>query len=771
MSVSIEINTRPIRFAFLVDPDNSEQVAEAVRLSSTLWGGRYFPIIELHEAVPAAWKEEPPGFPAENPSAEEVVLGCVNAFDPDFLVQLSEDIPEYIRDLGVRTVKPADIWGDLNGRDGPPPSLGIGLFEILDRIFEERFRPVHGEIVFPKLPKELYLFWAGVFGDVPPEFDPLLEERCSHKPEIGIFRTDIGNGRAVRVLAAQKFSPTPTALFSIDLVCLYTRSSRSFLDEVPCIFFMDAAKVGDIVDFWNLRAMGKHVLPVSVQFKENAELKKAVADLLKRPEHGGDSTGGTGISGPVQFLRARSRPMEEMREYAGAFDGSSPELLDRYPRIWNAGSHYDDIYGEEGSFINSANTREDEIRIRSVLPKFRYYDRRRPVCANEITIGSYMETDLAAEAFPRFSGKNFIRAISGSALFAEDWRGGRNGLVRLVRNGFDKPQEMPSSERVFFAWLSDLGWKKPKLSSAGVLAKRILQRLGSSVFPIRDKKLLGLLEHMNGGSVKRDGTPLDANKINREREVSVAEVKSRLDQEKPGGKSLYDYAVENGFFRLGVRVQCPNCFRHSWYGLESIRDLFTCPKCLDAFAAVGNLGTDPWYYKTAGPFSIPNYADGAYAVLLALDFFYRLRLISHSFRITPVMSFEAESPDGDTVEVDFAAFWQSEMPERKVELLLCECKTYGKFEEKDLKKMELVAKTLENPVLAFSTLRESLAPEEKEIIAPMAETNPVMVLTAAEVCPSSMGDCSKKGSVVENLDYGSNLLDICNVTQKSYLRT
>ena len=119
-------------------------------------------------------KKPLPEFPAEDPSAEEVVLGCINAFDPDFLVQLSEDIPKYIRNLGIRTIKPADIWGDLNGRDEPYPSLGIGLFEILDRIFEERFRPVHGKIVFPKLPEELYLFWAGVFGDVPPEFDPLL---------------------------------------------------------------------------------------------------------------------------------------------------------------------------------------------------------------------------------------------------------------------------------------------------------------------------------------------------------------------------------------------------------------------------------------------------------------------------------------------------------------------------------------------------------------------------------------------------------------------
>ena len=139
MSVSVEIKTRPIRLAFLVDPNSSRQVGDAIRLSSTLWGGRHFPIVELHETIPTAWKEKPlPGFPVEDSSAEEVVLGCIDAFDPDFLVQLSEDVPKYVRDLGIRTIKPADIWGDLSQHGKPSPNLGIGLFEILDRIFEEK---------------------------------------------------------------------------------------------------------------------------------------------------------------------------------------------------------------------------------------------------------------------------------------------------------------------------------------------------------------------------------------------------------------------------------------------------------------------------------------------------------------------------------------------------------------------------------------------------------------------------------------------------------
>ena len=767
MSVSVEIKTRPIRLAFLVDPNNSEQVGEAIRLSSTLWGGVYFPIIELCKRIPSAWKEKPlPEHPlAERPSARSIVLGYINAFDPDFLVQLSKNVPRYVRDLGIKTIQSGDLWGDLNQQGKPPPNLGIGLFEILDRILEEDSPGVR--IAFPKKTQELSLFWASVFGDIPDELDSLLEYYCQERLEVS--RSFLSNENALGYMTA------PNILFPLRTVSRYMRICGPVSDGGPNIFFMDGKKVGDIVDFWNLRAMGKPILPVPRQLKEDPRLRKAVNHFLKWPRPSENSAGVAQIPSPgARMLRARNCSMKEMREYASAFDGASLELKDAYPKIWSAGSNDAipcDVYGEDGIFTNPPDAAQEQVRIRPTLPEFRFSNHRRYICANEITIHSFWGSELVAEAFPRSSGENFARAVSGSALRTKDWRGGRNGLVRLVGNGFDQPREIPLSERVFLAWLRDLGWKV-ELSSAGLLAKRIHEKLGDSVSRLKDRKLLGLLEHMNGGSVRQDGTPLDGNKISHEREISVAEVKERLKRKKRYGKSLYDYLTQKGFFRLGARVKCPNCFRHSWYSLESIGDSFACPKCLDTFAAVGNLdggGKSPWYYKTAGPFSIPNYADGAYTVLLTLDFFYRLRLISHSFRITPVMSFKAESPDGKTVEADFAAFWKSGTHGSKVELLLGECKTYGKFEDKDFKRMRYLSKTFPNPVLVFSTLRESLENEERKKIARLASTVPVMVLTARELCPYSGVDDPKGSQDNRSLDYGSSLADICRITQISYV--
>jgi hypothetical protein len=50
------------------------------------------------------------------------------------------------------------------------PKFGIGIFELLEDIFEEYFRykpkyPV--KVVLPKIPGQFSLFWASLFGEIP----------------------------------------------------------------------------------------------------------------------------------------------------------------------------------------------------------------------------------------------------------------------------------------------------------------------------------------------------------------------------------------------------------------------------------------------------------------------------------------------------------------------------------------------------------------------------------------------------------------------------
>jgi len=69
---SIDIKTRPLKLAFLVDSNSGKQVRDAIRLASTLWGGSYFPIIPLHKLQPVTGRDKPVNAPAASPCAPSV---------------------------------------------------------------------------------------------------------------------------------------------------------------------------------------------------------------------------------------------------------------------------------------------------------------------------------------------------------------------------------------------------------------------------------------------------------------------------------------------------------------------------------------------------------------------------------------------------------------------------------------------------------------------------------------------------------------------------
>jgi len=71
-----------------------------------LWGGMYFPILPLYKRMPATWRDKP----LKAPPARNVILGFLEAFDPDVLVQLSRAVPDFIIKTGLEIIKPDDIW-------------------------------------------------------------------------------------------------------------------------------------------------------------------------------------------------------------------------------------------------------------------------------------------------------------------------------------------------------------------------------------------------------------------------------------------------------------------------------------------------------------------------------------------------------------------------------------------------------------------------------------------------------------------------------------
>ncbi len=779
---SADIKVRPVKLAYLVDPNNVLQVREAIRLSSSLWGGAFFPIIPLYRRMPATWRDKP--FKA--PPAKSAVLGLIDAFDPDILVQLSKSVPSYIGQTGLRIIKPEEIWEQFGEYDRPSPAYGIGIFELLFDVYREYFKykakyPV--KVVLPKIPRKLSLFWSSVVGEIPEKLLPALKSGYFEPLEVEQIHVDPSKLRELLepdVLFPRRISGHK---ISVEGYLGFGRGAAAY--------FMDATKIEDVIDYWNLRASGRNVLPLPKQFKDQPALLETAERFFKahrmhwrhQPQH----------CDTASIIRSRNSTMEEMQEFAKGLKIVRPvndpsndgyfSLQHWYPRIWDEWARdkdgaVADIYGQEEESLDLRNPKEDGVRFRSLLPKFAnkhaYTGKAR--CVNEISFRFYAAEEHLAEVFPKSSGESFRRAISNMGSIT-DWRIGRNGLVKFVRYEFSETRDLPASEPIFFAWLADHGWSA-ELSTPGILAKQIFQKLDGYIGHLHNDTLLNLIEYMNGGAVSFNGTPGKQDKIGQERDIPVSEIKSRL--KGAGHRDIHDYLASKGIFKVGLRTQCPRCQRRSWFPLDSLTDNLSCPKCQNSFPAIGNVDHGVWCYKTTGSFSVPNYADGAYAVLLALDFFSEHRLTT--IRTTPVLSFIARSSGKKNIEADFGLFWsESIYGGHQDGVAFGECKTYGHFTNTDFDRMQHLARTFPGAVLVFTTLRKSLTREEIAGITRIAKTgrkywkaerpiNPVLVLTGTELLTHEAPPyCWDKDDRKQH-EHLSGLPSLCDATQQRYLK-
>ncbi len=82
-TASLEINLRPIRLGFLVDPLDRRTLSEVARITTCQWGDIACPMIPIMDALPPAWCEAN----LANPDPNELTRGLLSYFEPDLLVE------------------------------------------------------------------------------------------------------------------------------------------------------------------------------------------------------------------------------------------------------------------------------------------------------------------------------------------------------------------------------------------------------------------------------------------------------------------------------------------------------------------------------------------------------------------------------------------------------------------------------------------------------------------------------------------------------------
>jgi hypothetical protein len=820
----LNLTLRPIKLAFIVDVSDNKSVLEAIRINSLLWGGVYNPIIPYFERKPKILAND---FFFKLEDNAKILRGYLNAYDPDFVIQLGKCAGKAI-DLGGREkISLADILSGM--KDDSTVGYGISIFEVLNHFYSKELKFVRKNpinVIKPKFSARNHLFLASVFGELPDEWDKEFTEGY-RKPfgfkmrqcNISNFHTFLDND----YLFMRRF----TALY-IDPI----RHSSHFNDRL--LFLMDPTNPIDVIDYWNLRALGIGVFPIPKQEPYTEEIKQFSLKYID--ESFGQSRYNPKIYYTATVQKSRGTTEDEAKKFVNFLnvkkDDKSGEpkisLSFSYPRIWDDWARDKD--GAESPDLETDTMQKDlsgdltSIDFKTLSPKFmsRFGGHGEPRYANEIELRAYGDSEIMAEVMPQ-GNADLANKIGGYGF--REWRLSKKGLVYLSQHAkWTVHLPLPKAQPVFLDWMKSLGWKEAKISSAGHIGKQLIKHLGGirGIETIRNEKLLELLGNLTGqdkllSSLSKKITVLEKTlktHAHEEESKKVAEFlveieDARQAKELKEGPILHEHLLaeiskalstdrfksdpnkylerltEINMFRLGVLMQCPVCQKHSWYSLDELKYELKCPKCLDTFSPpVHSPKKDmPWAYRPFGPFSLPNLASGNYSVLLTLRFFSE----ELDGAVTPSMSFILERDAQPEFEVDLGMLFSStKFGNSTVVPIFSDCKSWNNFDEKGVKNLENLGQQTPGAILVFSTFKKTLEASEIALLTALIKRsrknrtvrkpfNQIMILTGTELFADfGPPECWENGTaeqkaLAKTYRRYDGLDELCDVTQQMYL--
>jgi hypothetical protein len=672
---------RPLRIAFLIKPGDSAEFRQAVQISTAQWGGQFNFIVQANKRARRTGDGR----------VQEPAKVTLESIEPDFVVGGKVDP----RTFGVSDEQ-SRTFADFHGRDGRP--LGTDVMAVYRWRYQEDFRFVQRDPVPLRRCRSrgrLSLLAAACFGEAPPSRRQSLEEAFVN---LGGETEPFTSEAFVRVWTE---SITPLRLGASEIEV--RRGERS------AFLLVDPRQVGDLVDIWNLRALGWRVFPIPIEWA--GALVSRVSELITRFNRPASPL--PEIYTRALIVRGDGVSDHDLTAFLSNLDapGKNFAVRSTVPRVTSTSmSPLDDLCPP----ILSA--REDETSVEVTPDGFSFnglrpvfdagYGGLRPMCATVLSIRPWSLPNLP-EVFPRglpeevlggFAAKGTRRIHTEGITLIDD---GPGSLCHL---------DVPSGLSVFQGWLAP--HTKVALSAAGTLAHRMLHSMGGPRYSRiwTSPAVVKLFESINRSA---------------SRSISHAEFIQKLRNEcRDDGamtERVFKQWVDHRAIALGMQVQCSKCGQRNW--TESVAQFRTleCQRCLESFPFpfINPRRDVNWAVRTLGPFSVEGHAQGAFAVTAALRL---LEGLGAGTRTTWVPSVTLKSGNKE-LEVDFMMLRQSEFKRSRTPLLvLGECKTFGPFERSDVDKMlELGQKCRLLKKLAMRCRKGPNA-------------NPILLLTSRELC-------------------------------------
>lgn len=763
-TLRVDICYRPLRVGWVIKSGDTGAFRQAVKLSHTLWGGRFNPIlmadredearrlIDLYRVdllLPVGADDEVKAFPKKFPH-------LINPFfhDSIFIGGANEQMRAQLLDIhnALAHLRDKPEWKAIN---------------------DQGFRIYNWQADDPLV--DVFLTQFGTY----PSTD-----------EIGIdYREILTQGFETTEFGLDPVSPIPADILDHPSI---TYLSRHALErhygvqagwDSPGFFVGDATNLDDLVCHWNLRAAD-----ITLWFVDPAHLdryaeiipawKKAMQESVAH-RHEWD-----------RCVAAWTR-REDVEEALQPFVGMQLTVCPVSEHSWN------------GRNVRPPMMSFDQVSVLGVFgrersqPKVSFALSNKPFCGD-----SWFHTQHLVASV------SFIGGLYGDEQYTlkPPYLPELNEFyARTMNFQYDRLRIEPERIGIVIdavdtdAWLyalpvADLFERifgmagyTTKLSNGGLITRQLISRLGglqgARVFKIPGVRRL-LRTHGPAASFTKDGAIQLIGK--KDPDNPDAKFSDYLDlhiEQRPRGTKLkpddvFGHLVEKGLFRIGAELTCPSCRMASWIALDILMQRVVCELCGHEYDATRQLVGCVWHYRRSGVLGAERNAQGAIPVALTLQQLETtLRGGLHNDVYSPSLDLTKKGQAHNECEVDFV--WVIPRPyPRKTVIILGECKDQGPIKsdefERDIENLRRVADAIPRKRFKTFILLSKLNHFSSEEIARAKTLNTeyqqrTILLTARELEPYYIYERTKAEFDIDS--HGGTPEDLACTTAKMYFTT
>jgi hypothetical protein len=664
------------------------QLAKATTWSTALWGGRFNPVIPLHDA--------------------ELARNLVRTFAVDLLMPIEPDgeTERFKKDFPHLLTPP--FWGERVFERNHCNFVDVR--HAVRRISEHIRSRVNADP-----PKIVRLSWGPtdplsallhvLFGKYPEPTEVGIKYAAGSAASLKTEELRIEPNAELDTVLLNSLSPLDLTRFEINL----DRGAWSgWLG--PGFVLGNAEDLDDLVLLWNLRAAGAKVL-----FFDPARATRlqsylgAFLDSLKL----------LATAGPARInIWSRSEQFESSLDLAGLEHTRSHDHIEiwnglnvRPPSVrfslWhrNVVTNYDESHGAAVASFALPSQPFDEDDPDShhqhfvVTVEASQYDS----APDDLTFSTPFLPSLN-----EFFGRNFHFDYAGARSARGSIAGGAVGIFETV--GKQQLSVRAFHVQDFIRTLfGSLGVEVTRSDPPGLLCARLIRQLGGvqgcRVLKVRGAREL-IEEYGPDQSFTRGGAEMLIGNIDpntgkpRFSEFENLYVEPRgSDKLRPSG--VFDYLVSCGVFRVGLELKCPNCELKSWIPLDDVRMLSSCAYCGHHFDVTRQLKDRDWRYRRSGLSGRDDHQEGSIPVALTIQQL-DTALRDHLLMYSTALKFRPSDANIEECEADFLGVvaGMDGLDESPVQIVLGEAKTRKEIDADDARKLGKLADAIPRGVAA-----------------------------------------------------------------------